>query len=328
MVPRTLSNSVQMVAYIRRNGGITTMSWEQLITRIRRSPGRSNPLDEVNNPELPLQMSKTVEAAMPLPSALLDTSFKMPAAPRFFCRDSELADIAARLRNAPPHPGPKVSLSLSLSLSLCAAACVIDGERLIGIVGFYHMQVISLYGPGGIGMRPSQCHCQGTLADRVCARALNSGKTTCARKLAECISNGLQIGNTDELSLPVDIATSRVGNSRLRQSGSLAVAPTATATSSSSSSSSPSAPAKAANLWSNYSNHFCIPLHGGSSTPILPYDAMLFTIRAFHLDVPIKSINRMEVEGYYLSCFKSRKCILLLGTERVSVSVSGLLDRA
>ena len=55
---------------------------------------------------------------------------------------------------------------------------------------------------------------------------------------------------------------------------------------------------------------------------------MLFTIRAFHLDVPIKSINRMEVEGYYLSCFKSRKCILLLGTERVSVSVSGLLDRA
>jgi hypothetical protein len=123
-----------MVAYIRRNGGITTMSWEQLISRIRRTPGSANPLDELMADSLSVDDSSlpsTPSMSMPSTpssstSSLTGNSisnsssdvFKMPAAPRFFCRESELSEITDRLRS---------------------------NKQLV--------KVISLYGPGGIGIQ-------------------------------------------------------------------------------------------------------------------------------------------------------------------------------
>jgi hypothetical protein len=41
------------------------------------------------------------------------------------------------------------------------------------------------------------------------------------------------------------------------------------------------------------------------------YDAMLYTIRAFHPSIALPS-SPTEVEGYYLSCFNQKRSVLLL----------------
>ncbi|KAL6043429.1 NB-ARC domain-containing protein [Balamuthia mandrillaris] len=84
----------------------------------------------------------------------------------------------------------------------------------------------------------------------------------------------------------------------------------------------------AASMASSYPDgQFCIKLNGSTSKPTEPYDAMVYTIRAFNPSIDMPS-SATEVEGYYLSCFNQKRMILLLDDASTITQITSLIPRS